>query len=257
MQDWLIIPISTNSSAGFCNNLFIDSGASLTVSGGGKLQIGKAITNSGTFDATGGTIEMSSSDAQIISGDMFEKRTIKNLIVCNSSSSGLSISSASNDTLKITGTLSFGNANAKLNTGDNLTLVSTDGATAKVGKAGPGNSINGEAIVERYINIGSSGGQHGKSWQFLSAPVSGQTIKESWMENGNNKPGYGIQVTGPAGTAEGFDMFSVAPSAKYYNMQTGNWTGISSPDDLVNNPLRIYGFCAWRQDSYGSEPAPD
>src|SRR6185312_8198699 len=89
-------PNITNSSAGLCNNLFIDSGASLTVSSGGRLQIGKAITNSGTFDAINGTIEMNSSAAQTISGDMFEKRTIKNLIVSNISSTGLSISSIPN-----------------------------------------------------------------------------------------------------------------------------------------------------------------
>ena len=124
-----------------------------------------------------------------------------------------------------------------------LTLLSTASATANVGIVEPGNIITGEMIVDRYINTGTVNGvQHAKSWQFLSTPTNGQSIRESWMESGNNKPGYGIQVTGPAGTAVGFDMFSVAPSAKYYNMQTGNWTGISSPDDLVNNPLGYMVF---------------
>ncbi len=235
-------PNITNSITGYCKNLSIDAGASLIISNVGTLQIGEAIANSGTLDATDGTIEMKSSDAQFISGDMFEKRGIRNLIVSNTSSSGLSVSSIPNDTLKITGTLSFGDPNGTLNTGGNLTLVSTNGATANVGKAGTGNSINGEAIVERYINIGLASGQHGKSWQFLSAPVSGQTIKQSWMENGNDTTKYGTIVSGQGDTTAGFDMYSMAPSVKYYVDSTNSWKGISSPDELVNNPLGYFVF---------------
>ncbi len=138
---------------------------------------------------------------------MFENNIVKNLVVSNTGS-GLSVSSASNDTLKITGLLSFGNPSSDLNTGDNITIVSNSAGTGAVGVVGAGNSINGKVEVERYVNMGSSPGQHAKSWQFLAIPTNGQTVKESWMENGTSVNGYGTLITGPGGPAAGFDVNS-------------------------------------------------
>lgn len=139
-----------NSGSGTVKNLTIGTSATLTLKGT-KLQIAGNIINSGTFDASKGTIEMNGSSAQSIAGSMFYKKTIQNLIVSNTGS-GLSVASTANDTLKITGTLSFGNSSSTLNTGGNLTLVSDSLGTASVGKLAAGNSTNGQATVERYIN---------------------------------------------------------------------------------------------------------
>lgn len=216
------------------NNLHIDDGANVTVCDGGILKIFGDITNYGIFDATNGTIEMRGASPQSMAGSMFYNKTIKNLIVANTSSSGLSVSNTPNDTLNILGTLSFGNANAKLNTGDNITLKSTASGTAAVGMASEGNSITGEVIVERYFNMGNGPGQHGKAWQLLATPTQGQTVWESWMEHGNNSStGYGTRITG---TGTGLDAYSPMPSLKYYNAATNTWVGITNTAIQVYNP---------------------
>jgi hypothetical protein len=216
------------------NDLRIDNGANMTVTNDGTLKIFGDISNYGIFDATNGTIEMQGAAPQNIAGSMFYNKTIKNLIVDNTSSSGLSVSNTLNDTLNILGTLSFGNANATLNTGDNITLKSTASGTAAVGMAGAGNSITGKVIVERYFNMGNEPGQHGKAWQFLATPTQGQTVWQSWMENGNkSSTGYGTQISG---AGAGFDLYSATPALKYYNAATNAWVGVTNTTNLVYNP---------------------
>lgn len=215
------------ASTSYCRDLTIQNGASLNISGG-TLQVTGAISNSGTFDASSGTLEMKGSAAQTIAGSMFANKTIKNLIVSNSGT-GLSVSSVANDTLKITGAITFGNSSSAFNTGDNIDIVSGINATANIGIVNPGNIITGKVIVERYIPTGTI---HGKSWQFLAAPTNGETIKESWMEGGV-KPmtpnGYGAWITGTTGTAGGFDAYSVAPAMKTYSPVTDGWVTVGNP----------------------------
>jgi hypothetical protein len=224
------------SAIGYCRNITIQNGASVTVTTAGILKIGGNIYNSGKFDATTGTIEMNGASAQTIAGSAFYQKSLFNLVVSNTSSSGLSISSTVNDTLKISGTLSFGKATAQLNTGDNLTLVSNASGTARVDIVGTGNLISGNVTVERYVNLGLAGGQHAKSWQFLSTPTSGQSVKASWMENGNTPANYGTQITGAGGVAAGFDKYTATPSLKYYDYTTNNWIGITNTSNAVYNP---------------------
>jgi uncharacterized repeat protein (TIGR01451 family) len=216
------------------NDLLIDNGANMTVTDDGTLKIFGDINNSGILDVTNGTIEMQGSASQVISGSMFYDKTIKNLIVNNTSSSGLSVSNTLNDTLNILGMLSFGNANASLSTGDNVALKSTASGTAAIGMVGDGNNITGKMIVERYLNMGTDPGQHGKAWQFLATPTQGQTVWQSWMENGNkSSTGYGTQITG---NGSGFDLYTATPALKYYNSATNAWVGITSTDNPVYNP---------------------
>ncbi len=171
-------PVIQDGTVAAVNNLTIASGATLTVNG--TLQVKGSITNNGTLDVTNGTLEMNGSSAQSIAGSMFYNKTVKNLIVSNAA--GLSVSSTPNDTLKISGGLTFGTSNAALNTGDNIDFLSTANGTAYLGTVGASNSITGKAIVDRYVNVGKASGEHAKSWEFLAAPTTGQTIKQSWME---------------------------------------------------------------------------
>ncbi|MGN6532979.1 MAG: hypothetical protein ACTHK0_14655, partial [Ginsengibacter sp.] len=195
---------------GSVNNITIQNNASITVRG--TLQIAGAITNNGILDAASGTIELNGPAAQTISGSSFLKRSINDLIISNSK--GLNLTTTPNDTLNITGFLSFSVSNSIFNTNDNLTLKSTAVGTAAVGDltnngALKGNSIKGNVTVERYINIGSLPGQHNKSWVMISTPTQGQTIYQSWMENGNKtSTGYGTQITG---NGIGFDVYSATP----------------------------------------------
>lgn len=224
-------PTIAGSTTASVNNLTIASGATLIVKG--TLQVKGTITNNGTLDLTNGSLEMNGTSVQAIAGSMFYKNTVKNLIVSNAA--GLTVSSTPGDTLKISGGLIFGDPNASLKTGNNINFLSTSDATAYLGQVAPTNTITGNAIVDRYIDVGTGSGQHAKSWQFLAAPTNGQSIRQSWMENGNNMSGYGIWLTGPAGIAGGFDAVSVGDAIKTYNARSNKWEGVSNTNIPVNN----------------------
>ncbi|HXR84107.1 MAG TPA: T9SS type A sorting domain-containing protein [Hanamia sp.] len=233
-------PIISSGATAAVNNITIATGARLQVLG--KLQVSGTVTNNGTLDITNGTLGMNGSSAQTIAGSMFYNKTVNNLIVNNTSSPGLSLSSTLNDTLKISGTLTFGNSVARLNTNDNLNLLSTVNGTASVGILGTGNSINGKVIVDRYINVGNGSGQHEKTWQFLATPTNGQTIKQSWMEDQRSSAGYGTYLTSPNGTTAGFDAYSVGAAMKYYDSNSNSWIGVSGANNSIYNSVGYMVF---------------
>ena len=116
-----------------------------------------------------------------------------------------------------------------------VTLLSNDTSTASFGKVGSNGIVtygNGRFVVERYIPTGTGSGQHPKSWQFLAVPNNGvQTINQAWQDtsvtaNENRYAGYGTQITGPGGIANGFDLATSAPSMKTYNSLSNTWDGI-------------------------------
>ena len=246
-------PILNSAPVATITNLHIFTGASVTVNGTGKMQIGGTISNDGTFDLTDGTLELNGTGAtQNIEGNLFKSNTIKNLVVSNN----VTVANASNDTLNILGKLSFGKATAELKTGDNLTLKSSATATANVGKLSTGDVITGKVTVERYINTGTGG--HGKSWQLLATPTTGgQSIKASWQEGatatnisvagapysaGNLHPGYGTMITSPVANAvnqpsPGFDAHtSVGASMKTYISASDSYdAGPSSTANALYN----------------------
>ena len=227
-------PVITGTAS--THDIYTGSGTTVTLDSG-TIRIFGTVTNNGLYDARTGTINMKGSSSQTIAGSMFNNKTILNLVDGNTGSAGLSVSSASADTLKISGTLSFGTDSSKLNTGNNIDLLSTASATANVGVVNPDNTITGDVIVDRYINSGTNGSKHAKSWQFLSTPTNGQTIRESWMENGNDAPGFGTRITSPWGA--GFDAYSPGVSLKTYNAANNNWDGVASGNDPLYN-LRGY-----------------
>jgi hypothetical protein len=93
-------------------------------------------------------------------------------------------------------------------------------------------AISGKVTVERYNSAR-------KAWRLLSIPTqSTQTIKQSWQEgalndNDNPLPGYGIQITGQAGTAAGFDLYSPAPSMKTYLPMSNSWVGVPNTNTFL------------------------
>jgi hypothetical protein len=139
-----------------------------------------------------------------------------------------------------------GGGNKNFITSGLVTIKSIASGTANVadltngGGINIGNTITGDVTVERYINIGQGPGQHGKSWQFMATPTKGQTVFQSWMENGSlASTGYGTQVISPTGS--GFDNAPVVyPSVKYYML--GGSTDPSSPDwkGIDNTGIQVY-----------------
>ncbi len=265
--DTVYIPSGTNgpiihSAPASVKNLKIYSNASVILDGS-TLKVAGTIINNGTFDARNGTLELNGTVSQSISGSLFLKRTVNNLTISNPA--GVQLTSTKNDTLNITGLVSFGTSNAEFKTNDNLTLKSFYSGTAAIADltnngANSGNSITGNVTVERFINIGTAPGQHAKSWQFLAPNTSGQTVKQSWMENGDMAiRGYGIQIPGPASTVAGFDGYSVSPSMKYYNPTTNSWVGITSAENLIDDKKAYMVFIRGDRSVNGSsitEPRP-
>lgn len=192
------------------NNLVINSGASLTVTGiGVTLQIAGTITNSGgTFNVTNGSLDFNGTVPQTIAGNLFSGNTLKNLTVSNTS---LAVSGGGG-LLNITGDLAFGNVSgATLTTNNNIVLVSTDTSTARVaditnGGARSGNSFNGQVTVQRYFPAL-------RAWRLITSPLSNTgNIFNSWQNGGlpaTIAPGNGTYVTGTVvgtgGTGNGLD----------------------------------------------------
>ena len=200
------------------HDLNLQSGNSLIIDNS-TLQIGGTITSSGYFDVSNGTIEENGTAAQTIPANAFANNSLLNLIINNTSSGGVSLGGA----LDIYNSLNFAGTGKKLTTSGNLTFKSTATNTAWLGDM-TGNTIKGKATVERYL-------PSRRAWRFLSVPTnSTQTIKKAWQEGAspgsNPVPGYGVQLTGPGGTAAGFDAYSAAPSMKAYNSLTNAWVGV-------------------------------
>jgi hypothetical protein len=171
------------------NNLTIQAGASLTVTGA-TMQIGGTITNGGNFTASNGTIELNGTSAQTIPAATFVGNTVKDLTTNNLG--GITLAG----TLDITGVLT--SSAGTFNTGGFLTLKSTASNTARVaplpvnGSGVATSFITGAVSVERYI-------PNRRAWRQLTAPVSNTgNIFNSWQNAGIYENGKGTLVTGPS-----------------------------------------------------------
>ena len=220
-----------SSSTHPLRNLVIEAGGSVTVSGTGILQVAGKMGNSGTFNVSDGTIEMTATEAQVIPAGTFQSNSIKDLIISNTDNvTGVTLGG----TLDVYRSLTFGAAGRKLTTGGYLNFKSTATQTAWLGQMTGSNTIDGNATVERYIPL------HAKAWQFLAAPTSGQTINAAWQE-GNTplstalNPAYGTLITNHvAGT--GFDIIGgTGPSMKTYDPVSNGWVGIANTTIPIYN----------------------
>jgi hypothetical protein len=224
-----------SSGDAYARSVTIAANASIVVNGTGKFNWYGNISNAGNFDMSDGTLNAAGPLAQTISGALLAKKTIKNLIISNTFSTNpvVSLANIANDTLKITGFLSFGNINNKrFETNGNLTLISNSITTARVkditnNTTNIGNSITGNVNVERYIS-------NTRKWQFIAINTNGaaQTIQNAWMEKQlsgtTGVSNYGTWVTDATGAVAGFDGTSYTPSMKWYNGL--DYTGITNPN---------------------------
>jgi|GEM_PF-1517032 len=229
-----------SSGTGTVRNITMNTGATLAVTNA-TMQIAGTISTAtaGSINATAGTIELAGSTVQAISGSSFTNRSIRNLKASNS----VNVSSAANDSLKITGVLSFGGNNRVFNSGNNVILASTDVGTAMVADItnngiNSGNTFTGSFQVNRYIPAR-------RAWRLMTTPLAAgaQTINQAWQENTagnwalNPAPGYGTHVTGgPArNTTQGFDQGPLNASI-YGHTSTGwNYLPANTTTELVTS----------------------
>ena len=237
------------SGVAYARKIIIEPGASLVVTA--SMQIADSIKNQGTLDAAHGTIELIGNVKQNIAGSMFAGHLINRLIISNTSAAGVAVSSTVGDTLKISRKLSFGFDNAVLTTGDNITLLSVDSATASLGEikenadGTPKATINGKIVVERYY-------PEKRAWRLIAAPIkpnaAAPSINTAWQEgaspavtgvsNDDPHPLYGTHITGPYGSGTGYTIavtdsgFDQSPlnvsSMKYYSPVTNGYKNVSN-----------------------------
>jgi hypothetical protein len=240
--------------------------ASVEIAEGQTLSLYGNISGAGKVDSRFGKIDFSSTTGiQTISGSFFNNKTIKQLKVSNPN--GISIGAFIGDTVIVTDQITFGTSNSKIITNNNLVLASNANGTASLSDMTSdgtstgiysGNRIIGDVTVERFIPM------HAKAWQFLAAPATGRSIHATWQE-GNvigsnvNNPGYGIMLSSNNSNALslGFDVYTPsAPSIKTYNIQTGNWDGISSTFNNIDNLKGYMVFVRGDRSVVSSSQAP-
>ncbi len=130
-----------------------------------------------------------------------------------------------------------------LNTGY-IVLKSDKNNTANVAEIPINSTISyntGRFVVERFINTGLPiNGAHPKSWQFLSTPAFGETVRATWQENKIATANYGSIITNNDLTnwsSQGFDAYSAGgPSMKTYQPLTNSWLGIPNTGINLENP---------------------
>ncbi|MBC7536957.1 MAG: hypothetical protein H7258_14805, partial [Ferruginibacter sp.] len=218
----------------FNNNA--EAGGNLSLANG-AVTAPAVITLNGNFTETNGSF-VHNTGLVIFKGSTAQSYTASNPIsfynLTNNNTFGLPGLSI-NSNLVVENELRL-NTLSKLNlvSGD-ITLRSAGSQTANV--AAVPNEANiitygsGRFIIERYIPTGIT---HGKSWQLLAAPASGQTINQSWMEgatfpNANPNPTYGTQISGTTGVAGGFDATATVPAMKYYIPASNSWAEVGNP----------------------------
>ena len=210
-------PVLSSGATGKCKNIVINTGSSLTVTGN-ILQIAETISNSGTFTASAGTIEMVGTAAQAIGANIFAGNTILNLTVSNSA--GVTLAGP----LSVTGVVKASTGN--LSSGGNLTLVSTATQTALIDGAGAGD-VTGNVTMQRYIPSAFG-------YKYVSSPFTAATV--------NAFAGY-VNLAASFPTFYSYDENHLSPAG---NPMSG-WTKYTATSGVLS-PLAGYSA------NFGSTP---
>ncbi len=233
-----IFPVITTATP-VARDISIGSSASVTINSGGIISFSGNVTNDGTI-TNNGTIVLNGTSAQSFPGGTTGTIAAMNILEVNKSNG----TGTFNKKFRITGILKP--TAGVIAVSDTITIHSDAAGTASIDKVGATASFsygaNGRFTVERYIPTGVS---HGKSWQLLSAPTFGQTVKAAWQEGAvgvasNPKPGYGTTMTSnvAGALAAGFDFATPSGSTiKTYNDATNAYDGIPNTTSFpIANP---------------------
>ena len=200
------------------HDITIANEALITLNSAGILTITGSYSNGGTI-ANDGRIVLNASGVQSFPGAGAIVTAMKDLEVNNSA--GVIF----DNKFTISGTL-FPTDGA-ITVTDTITLHSDINGTARVGEVGSGASFiyngNGAFTVERYIPLPNAGS--GRRYRLLTPSVNtASSINANWQEgqtnttigtNIDNKPGYGVQITGAGADANGFDRTQSNESSLY------------------------------------------
>lgn len=195
----------------------------ITLNAGTSISLGGNTLSVNSITGTG-TITGSSASSLVINGSAgtlnFTQtnagtRSLNNLTLNSGSSATLG------NALDLYGTISLSAATFNLNA-QNLTLKSNSAGTARIADL-TGSTLSGatNVTVERYIKLRSPGtgdgaANNGRAYRLLAPTVNSTgSLRANWMEGAMNTaigtnidpvPGYGTQVSGAGGNANGFDV---------------------------------------------------
>ncbi len=220
--------------------LYSESGATTINSGGtftvnGTYQSKGTFTNSGTLNATTGTLVFSGTSQSVSINT-----TVKNISVTGNATVSLQ------SPVTIQGGTSFGTLTVEsgsiLTTNGNLTMQSTSSGSAIVAVGSLVNSnpyISGNVIVERHIPAR-------RAFRILSPAVTTSTsIYNHWQEAGSSTAGYGTHITGTGGSSNGFDN-TVTNNASMFSFNAtggnGSWQAVTNTNTnklTAGSPLRV------------------
>jgi len=234
------------------NNITVDAGGILTLTSG-TLTITGTIASANGINAANGTIKMAGTASQTIPMQTFVNNAVKNLVLANTSTSGVILGGA----MDVYNLVSYDGSDIRFTTNDSLTIKSNAAGTGSVGNT-TGNYLYGKVTVERYIP------SH-KAWYFLSIPTNTtQTIKQAWQENSNGAAsnpvtGYGIQISAGAQTgwaAAGFDANAASAYMKTYVQATDAWTAVTATNGgTIKNNIGYMTFIKGDRSVTGTMPS--
>jgi hypothetical protein len=199
-----------------CNHLTFTAKTHLGISG--ILQVSGEIKGEKSIQAEKGTLVFNGISEQKINGNVFENRTVNNIIINNPS--GVSITDSTN----LTGTLLL-NAGT-LFTNDQLTLKHT----ASIGPAALGTTVSGNIFIEHLI-------KGGRRVFWLQGHPFADTLGLQMLKDS-------IDITGNNGSLNGFTpTLTNQPSAFWYDVYSGNdstgieagWTPFTNTNGLTDN----------------------
>jgi len=177
-----------------------------------------SIKNNGTFTPSNGTVYFTGySDTTIsnVTGDSVTQ--ITNLTI-NKSANGV----ATKSPVWVTNVLKMTKGNLYADSA--LTLISSASNTARVAPVPSSCSINGKAIVQRYIPAR-------RAWRLLTAPVTNSnSIYNSWQNGGVYTVGKGTLITDPNPKAgDGMDAgINANYSMKSFNPATQGLVSVTN-----------------------------
>ena len=217
---------AVTSGIGYCRNITIQTGVTVTISGG-ELQVAGSINNNGTFTASNGTIHLIGTTAQTIPSGAFTTNTIKNLTINNTAGVTLAGSLNLTNILRISA--------GSIASAGFLTLKSTALNTARIARitsVSP-TPVTGNVTVERFIPgrrkyrlVGSS-----VTTSASTVLIGGQeplSIWGNWQNQGvNTTPNVGTLISGGS-SADGFDGGTTNASLFNYDAVNKKYIGHSS-----------------------------
>jgi hypothetical protein len=245
--------VELNNASGLKMLSNINIGNNLNLINGSISILAKTLTLSGSITGSGFIKGSPVSNLHITGaeGNMnFDQtdslsRSLKDLVLNNGNATLGNALNVYNEMLLTTSTLNLD--------GKHLTLKSTDANTARIGNLTGSTLSNASNVtMERFIKLRTPGtgygtGNYGRAYRLVTPTVNtAGSIRFNWMNNemnntigvsiNNAAPGYGTQITGAGGNANGFDV-TQSNEASLYNSANGvtpAYTAVGNTNGMLN-----------------------